>query len=135
MDLVLRLRELRRLSGLSQEEVAHRSGVGAKTLSSFETGVRIESLKVSQLRKILHVYGVTETDFFGSDLETTLANDADMKPIPGAEKLKSLPIHVRHALIERFELMIDTALVTLGHQPLAIRPVLGPEARSRPFAP
>ncbi|SRR6266849_1368940 len=135
MDLVLRLRELRRLSGLSQEEVARRSGVGVKTLSSFETGVRIESLKVSQLRSILRAYGVTEAHFFGSDLETTLANDADAKPVPGAEKLKSLPIHVRRALIERFELMIDTALVTLGHEPFAVRSGHPLEARSRPFAP
>ena len=37
MDLVLKLREVRRLRGLSQKDVARLSGVGEKTISSFET--------------------------------------------------------------------------------------------------
>ena len=37
MDLVLKLREIRRLRGLSQKDVAKLSGVGEKTISSFET--------------------------------------------------------------------------------------------------
>ena len=37
MDLVLKLRELRRLSGLSQKEAALSSGLGEKTLSSFDS--------------------------------------------------------------------------------------------------
>ena len=41
MDLVLKLRELRDLRGLSQKDVARLSGVGEKTISSFETGERI----------------------------------------------------------------------------------------------
>src|ERR1700719_3373792 len=109
MDIVLRLRELRRLSGLSQEEVAHRSGVGVKTLSSFESGARIDSVKVSQLQRILRVYGVTESQFFASDLETSLGDDGNTKPIPRSDKLNALPVHVRRALIERFELMIESA--------------------------
>ena len=38
MDTVLKLRELRARAGLTQEDVAQRSGVGAKTISSFESG-------------------------------------------------------------------------------------------------
>ncbi|MGH9443123.1 MAG: helix-turn-helix domain-containing protein, partial [Thermoanaerobaculia bacterium] len=45
MDLVLKLRELRRMRGLSQREAALSSGIGEKTLSSFETGERIISMK------------------------------------------------------------------------------------------
>ena len=44
MDLVLKLREIRRMRGLSQKDVARLSGVGAKTISSFETGERIGRL-------------------------------------------------------------------------------------------
>ena len=60
MDLVLKLREIRRLRGLSQKDVARMSGVGEKTISSFETGQRIGSLKLAQLKRMLAVYGLTE---------------------------------------------------------------------------
>src|SRR5687768_16786940 len=53
MDLVLKLSELRRMRGLTQKDVARLSGVGAKTISSFETGQRITSLKLSQLERLL----------------------------------------------------------------------------------
>ena len=69
MDLVLKLREIRRLRGLSQKDVARLSGVGEKTISSFETGQRIGSLKISQLKRLLEVYGLTEADFFGGTVE------------------------------------------------------------------
>lgn len=114
MDLVLRLRELRRMSGLSQEEVALRSGVGVKTLSSFETGERIGSMKVSQLQRVLGAYGTTESEFFGGNLEAVIGSDLPADAISGAQKLNRLPYHVRRALIERIELMIDTACITIG---------------------
>jgi transcriptional regulator with XRE-family HTH domain len=59
MDLVLKLREIRKLRGLSQKDVARLSGVGEKTISSFETGQRIGSLKLAQLKRMLGVYGLT----------------------------------------------------------------------------
>ena len=73
MDLVLKLREIRRLRGLSQKDVARLSGVGEKTISSFETGQRIGSLKLEQLKRLLGVYGLTEADFFGSSVERQIA--------------------------------------------------------------
>jgi len=69
MDLVLKLREIRRMRGLSQKDVAHLSGVGEKTISSFETGQRIGSLKLAQLKRLLKVYGLSETEFFGASVE------------------------------------------------------------------
>jgi predicted nucleotidyltransferase/transcriptional regulator with XRE-family HTH domain len=57
MGLVLKLRELRRLRGLTQKEVARLSGIGVKTISSFETGERIGSLELEQLERLLEVYG------------------------------------------------------------------------------
>src|ERR1044071_7982154 len=64
VDVVLALREARRKRGLTQKEVAERSGVGVKTISSFETGARASSLKVAQLQKMLSVYGLTLAEFF-----------------------------------------------------------------------
>lgn len=69
MDLVLKLREARRLRGISQREVATLSGVGEKTISSFETGQRVESLKLTQLTRLLAAYGLTEEEFFGETIE------------------------------------------------------------------
>src|ERR1044071_329221 len=73
MDLVLKLREIRRLRGLSQKDVARLSGVGEKTISSFETGQRIGSLKLAPLKRLLGVYGLTEAEFFGCSVERQIA--------------------------------------------------------------
>lgn len=62
------LRDLREQArdgeGLSQVEAAQRSGVHVKTLSSLETGARIGSMKVTQLRKLCEAYGITLAQFF-----------------------------------------------------------------------
>lgn len=55
-DLVIVLRDLRMRKGLTQVEVARRSGLGPKSISAFETGSRIDSLKLRDLRKLLAVY-------------------------------------------------------------------------------
>lgn len=72
MDIVLKLRELRRLKGLSQKKVEKLSGVSEKTLSSFESGARIHTLKLVQLQKLLRVYGITEEEFFSKTFEKSL---------------------------------------------------------------
>ena len=64
IDLVLNLREARRRCGLTQDEVARLSGVHSKTISSFETGERVGSIKLYQLMKLLRVYGMTLAEFF-----------------------------------------------------------------------
>ena len=112
MDIVLRLRELRRVSGLSQQQVARRSGLGVRTISSFESGSRIDSMKLSQLERLLNVYGVSEKQFFGGELderfdpfETETREDARRI----SESLNRLPGSVRDAMVERIRLMVDTA--------------------------
>src|SRR5262245_32478615 len=64
VDLVLNLREARRRCGLTQDQVARLSGVHTKSISSFETGERIGSIKLSHLAKLLRVYGMTVPEFF-----------------------------------------------------------------------
>lgn len=113
MDLVLKLREIRRLRGLSQKDVARLSGVGEKTISSFETGQRIGSLKLSQLKRMLSVYGITESEFFGSSVERQIAPwelDADECAIARlTDELRALPKASRKAMIAKFQLMLDGA--------------------------
>jgi transcriptional regulator with XRE-family HTH domain len=114
MDIVLKLRELRRMKGLSQKDVASRSGVGEKTISSFETGERIGSLKLSQLQQILRVYGLTEAEFFSQAIDSRIApwdeearHRAAMLRI--VEEVATLPPAVQESLVEKFQLMADTA--------------------------
>ena len=113
MDLVLKLREIRRLRGLSQKDVARLSGVGEKTISSFETGQRIGSLKLEQLKRMLAVYGLTEADFFGGSIEREIApwelDEDECATQRLVEELRALPKAVQKTMIAKFELMLETA--------------------------
>jgi HTH-type transcriptional regulator, competence development regulator len=113
MDLVLKLREIRRLRGLSQKDVARLSGVGEKTISSFETGQRIGSLKLSQLKRLLSVYGLTESEFFGGSVERQIApwelDEEECAAQRLVEELRALPKPVQKAMIAKFQLMLETA--------------------------
>src|SRR5678815_2623096 len=113
MDLVLKLREIRRMRGLSQKDVARMSGVGEKTISSFETGNRIGSLKLDQLKKLLSVYGLTEAEFFGGSVEKQIApwelNSEEFAVTRLVDDLHGLPKHVQRTMIAKFQLMLETA--------------------------
>ena len=84
IDVVLNLREARRRCGLTQNEAARLSGVHSKSISSFETGDRIESIKLCQLRKLLRVYGMTLAEFFlwTPEEEFSGADDSDQHYSP-----------------------------------------------------
>ena len=113
MDLVLKLREIRKLRGLSQKDVARLSGVGEKTISSFETGQRIGSLKISQLKRLLSVYGLTEAQFFGGSVERQIApwelGEEECAAQRLLEELRGLPKPLQKAMVTKFELMLETA--------------------------
>jgi transcriptional regulator with XRE-family HTH domain len=113
MDLVLKLREIRRLRGLSQKDVAQLSGVGEKTISSFETGHRIGSLKLAQLKRLLGVYGLTEAEFFGCSVERQIApwelDDEESAAQRLLDDLHTLPKPVQKAMLGKFQLMMETA--------------------------
>jgi transcriptional regulator with XRE-family HTH domain len=118
MDVVLKLRELRRLRRLTQKDVARLSGVGEKTISSFETGERIGSLKLVQLERILAVYGMTAKEFFGGSVETEIAP----WEVPEEEVVKrrlldevgALPKTVQRYLFSKFQLMVETVTDVYG---------------------
>lgn len=113
MDLVLKLREIRRMRGLSQKDVARLSGVGEKTISSFETGNRIGSLKLAQLKRLLGVYGLTEADFFGATVERQIApwelDEEECATQRVIDELRELPKPVQKAMLAKFQLMLETA--------------------------
>ena len=112
MDLVLKLREIRRMRGLSQKDVARLSGVGEKTISSFETGQRIGSLKIAQLKRLLGVYGLSEAEFFGGSIEKQIAPwELDADEIATSrllDDLHLLPKPLQKNLLAKFQLMVET---------------------------
>jgi transcriptional regulator with XRE-family HTH domain len=124
MDLVLKLREIRRLKGLSQKDAARLSGVGEKTISSFETGERVGAMKLCQLKRLLAVYEITEAEFFGGGVEKQIAPwELDPEQFATArliDELQSLPKHSQRALLAKFQLMIET--VSDVHEPRQKRP-------------
>lgn len=112
MDIVLKLRELRHHRRLSQKDVERLAGVGEKTLSSFETGERIDTMKIAQLRALLTLYGVTEEEFFSDKLDemfdpTYVRVSTRFDEIVAS--ITELPEHVRNELIEAIARMVDAA--------------------------
>src|SRR5438270_2888743 len=124
MDLVLKLREIRRLKGLSQKDAARLSGVGEKTISSFETGERVGAMKLCQLKRLLAVYEMTEAEFFGGGVEKQIAPwELDPEQFATArliDELQSLAQHSQRALLAEVQLMIETA--TEVDEPRQTRP-------------
>ncbi len=118
MDLVLKLRELRRMRGLSQKDVARLSGVGEKTISSFETGVRIGSLKLAQLERLLAAYGLTAVDFFGGTIENEIAPwelpEEELATRRLLTELQTLSKTMQRTLLARFQLMVETVAEVYG---------------------
>jgi HTH-type transcriptional regulator, competence development regulator len=118
MDLVLKLRELRRLRGLTQTDVARLSGVGEKTISSFETGERIGSLKLAQLERLLEVYGVSKMEFFGGMVEEEIApwelDEEELATRRLLGELRALSKSVQRNLLAKFQLMVETVAEVYG---------------------
>src|ERR1051326_1624572 len=116
MDLVLKLREIRRMRGLSQKDVARLSGVGEKTISSFETGERIGSLKLAQLARLLAAYGLTEAEVFEGRTEMGPWERHENQSAPARllDDLHALPRPVQRNLLSKFQLMVDTVADVRG---------------------
>lgn len=121
MDLVLKLREARRMRGLTQKDVARISGVGEKTISSFETGERIGSMKLAQLEHLLSAYGLTTAEFFGATIEKEIApwelDENQMAIARLMDELRTLPQPVQLRLVAKFRLMIETVSEVQGGDP------------------
>lgn len=69
------LAELRNERGLTQKELAEKTGIAASTIAMYETGEREPSLK--RARILARFFGVTIADiFFGKDAHDERANTA-----------------------------------------------------------
>ncbi len=111
MDTVLKLRELRARAGLTQDDVAKRCGIGVKTISSFESGARVGSMKLAQLEAILRAYGVSLAQFFSRTLDHHLApwDAPESASDVIARRLDTLPQHAQDALVAKISSMLDAA--------------------------
>ena len=111
LDLVLRLREARRLSGLSQKEAARKSGIGEKSISTFETGRRIDAMTVSQLQKLLAAYNLTLEEFhsgaFADQLMLAISANEQAGIARLVAEISPLDSERRERLLTAFIRMVD----------------------------
>jgi transcriptional regulator with XRE-family HTH domain len=124
MDIVLKLRELRRMRGLTQRQAEEKSGVGYRTISTFETADRIMSMKLWQFLAILEAYDVTPAEFFGSNVEQAVF--ADLEALTNDEAsliaaLRRLPATQRARLVDHFVASIAAVEVTAERRLRAVR--------------
>jgi hypothetical protein len=92
-------------------EQAGRGGESPDDSDQGETGERIDSLKISQLRRLLGAYGVSEKEFFNGTVDERIApwehaHDACSDLMAD---LRALPPTVRDMLTQRFHLMVESA--------------------------
>ena len=67
------LRDIRDARGISQETLAKWSGVGAKTISTYETGARTARMSIENLGFICCALGITIAEFFDEVRKRILA--------------------------------------------------------------
>lgn len=120
--MVLQLRELRRMRGFSQREAARRSGIGVKSISTFESGSRIDSMKISQLMRLLAAYATSPAEFFGGVVELAICGEADGESAL-VTRLLRMPEEPRRVLVRRFLDMLDAAeaVISTPRPRLAVR--------------
>lgn len=77
MDVPKKIAELRRASGLSQNALAKKAGIGQSTVREIELGTK--SPNVITLEKICDALGLTLAEFFATDsgLSTVAAHRSD----------------------------------------------------------
>lgn len=63
MDFAIKLQRMRRAVGFTQKQLAKHSKVGEKTLSTFESGWRTDSITVAQLMALTSACGYTVAEF------------------------------------------------------------------------
>ena len=68
--LVHRLKELRRIHRVTQEEFSERTGISYKYYQAIETGVKKE-LRISTLERLANAYGIEVWQLLGPEVPTT----------------------------------------------------------------
>lgn len=120
MDIVIKLREARHRAGLSQQEAAERSGIGVKTISSFESGARVESMKLRQLERLLGAYGITLSEFFSPSFDHAIApwevSAEEAKVATVVARLRALPRTYLPVIVDKILSMLDGVSAVLPPQ-------------------
>jgi transcriptional regulator with XRE-family HTH domain len=102
------------MRGYTQEEAAEKAAMGVKTLSSFETGARITSMKLLQLFSMLAAYDMTPAEFFGDGVERAVFDELE-RLSHGEGKLiaalRELPDETRQRLETRLLDQVEAAIV------------------------
>jgi len=97
MDLPLKLKLLRESRGLSQKDLAKLTRVGEKTISSFETGQRIGSIKLGQLERMVTACGTTLVAFLQWDPRAELIASMEPAAEEPAAAVVDLPTPIRRS--------------------------------------
>jgi transcriptional regulator with XRE-family HTH domain len=69
-NLVRRLRELRKVHGITQEQFSERTGISYKYYQAVETGVKKE-LRISTLERLAEAYGIEVWELLAPPLPKT----------------------------------------------------------------
>jgi transcriptional regulator with XRE-family HTH domain len=123
LDLVIRLREARRSSGLSQAKAGALAGIHPRSISSWETGSRIDSMGIPDLQQLLAVYGMTLQEFFSSAFERRVLDFyGEMQPCQAAiieltKRLGRVPPEVLAQLLSVVDAMLSLAERSCEHVP------------------
>lgn len=121
MDVGERLKQIRKLKGISQRELAKRAGVTNSTISMIEKNA--VSPSVSSLKKILGCVPISIGDFFADDTEPDkVVFRADEQPDIGTNNVKLLLIgasvkeRTTNILREYYPSGADTGSEMLQHE-------------------
>ena len=69
-NLVLRLKQLRKIHHVTQEEFSERTGISYKYYQAIETGVKKE-LRISTLERLAEAYGIEVWELLGPEVPKT----------------------------------------------------------------
>lgn len=81
-----KIKELRLLSGLSQEELGNRVGVQRAAINKYEKGV-VENIPIKTIEKLALVFDVSPTYLVGWNGESSNSLSAEVKIIRGVKSL------------------------------------------------
>ena len=87
MDMALRIKELRKAAGLSQEELGEKLGLGKSAIAKYENG-RVQNIKRSTIEKMAELFSCRPSYLMGYDDDESTDYYLDPKTADLANKLK-----------------------------------------------
>ena len=97
------IQELRKLKGLTQEELAEKLNISTHHISSVERG--LHSLRLNSLIDLMNILECSPNQIFKGLVNT----DEQPQLLNISTKLKNLPLSEQQRILAVMELLIDTA--------------------------